>query len=73
MNSCYVIQKCTEAEARRVLEAESWTLSLEELNAFGALIYACGLYGTKGIKVDDLWSSQWGVVFFLATVGRIRF
>jgi hypothetical protein len=33
---------------------ENWTPSLDELDAFIALIYARGLSGTKGINVDDL-------------------
>jgi hypothetical protein len=39
------INKCTEAAAHIVLQGKNWTLTLEELDKFIALIYACGLYG----------------------------
>jgi hypothetical protein len=67
------IKKCTEGEARRVLQNENWTLSQQELDTFIALRYPRGLYSAKEIRLNDLWSSQWGVGFFSATMGRNRF
>lgn len=48
------IQKCTEAEAHRVLGAEEWSLPLEELDAFLAILYVRGATESKGIEVDLL-------------------
>lgn len=67
------IQKCTEAEARRVLGAEEWSLPLEELDAFLAILYVRGATESKGIEVDLLWSEKWGMQFYRSVMSRNRF
>ena len=38
------IQRCTEEEAQRVLQTDNWHVSLHELDAFLAIIYAHGAH-----------------------------
>lgn len=65
------IQKCTEAEGKRVLG--EWSLTLEELEKFIGLLYARGVLGCRNIPVDYLWSNTWGVPIFKDTMSRNRF
>ncbi|XP_076764824.1 uncharacterized protein LOC143431767 [Xylocopa sonorina] len=44
------IKTCTEAEGRRILNNHDWTVSLAELNAFIAILYARGAYEAKPKK-----------------------
>ena len=66
-------KKGTEAEARRVLSDESWTLTLEELEAITAIVYARGASGAKGLSLKSLWDSTWGLGFAKQTMARDRF
>lgn len=66
------IKKCTEAEAALKKE-ENWTISLEEIDAFIAIIYARGAYGCNDIDYDFLWNKTWGPPFFSETMSRNRF
>ena len=50
------IQRCTEEEARRVLQTDDWCLSLHELDAFLAIIYARGAHKATKIKIRELWN-----------------
>ena len=45
----YHIQKCTEAEARKVMNNDFWEVSLIELQAFIALLYSRGVYGGSNV------------------------
>ncbi|CAK9832670.1 PiggyBac transposable element-derived protein 4 [Anthophora retusa] len=67
------IKTCTEAEARRILNNHDWTVSLAELNAFIAILYACGAYEAKNLKLPYLWSEKWGPKFFSETMSRNKF
>jgi len=66
------ILKCTISEAHR-RGNQDWTLSLEELDAFIALIYARGALGSSGLELDELWSEVWGPPIFRETMARNRF
>ena len=66
------IKTCTETEARRILEND-WTLSLAELNAFIAILYARGAYEAKNLRLSYLWSQRWGPEFFSKTMSRNKF
>ena len=55
------IQKCTVAEAHRVLEHDDWSLSLWELDAFLGVMYIRGALESKGMELDLLWSEKYGV------------
>ena len=57
------IKCCTEAEAARAGE-QNWSLAIEELDAFIALVYARGAYGCKSLDYDVLWNVNWGPRFF---------
>ena len=49
------IQTCTVAEARRQLGNDSnWYVTLVELDAFFALLYARGTLGHSNLFADDL-------------------
>ena len=48
------IQRCTEEEIRRVLQTDNWRVSLHELNAFLAIVYARGAHKATKIKVHEL-------------------
>lgn len=67
------IKHCTETEARRVLRNELWSVSLEKLEAFIALLYARGVLGVNRTELDELWSKTWGIPFFNDTMGRNSF
>lgn len=67
------IKKCTEAEAKRVLKNDTWSLPIDELLAFIAILYARGVSGAKGIDLHSLWSNTWGLNFCKETMGRNRF
>ncbi|KAF2894919.1 hypothetical protein ILUMI_11255 [Ignelater luminosus] len=66
------IKKCTETEVRRH-GAENSSLSLEELDAFIALLYARGAYSATNLKLHHMWSNVWGPPVFSQTMGRNRF
>ncbi|KAF2899593.1 hypothetical protein ILUMI_06582 [Ignelater luminosus] len=66
------IKKCTETEARRH-GADNWSLSLEELDAFIALLYARRAYSATNLKLHHMWSNVWGPPVFSQTMGRNRF
>jgi hypothetical protein len=66
------IQKCTQIEARRVLENE-WSVSLRELEKFIGLLYARGIMGGKNLPVKTLWSNNWGSKRFSECMARDRF
>ena len=67
------IQRCTEEEARRVLKTENWPVSLHELHAFLAIVYACGAHKTSKIKVHESWNKLWGIPIISETMARNRF
>ncbi|XP_035229597.1 uncharacterized protein LOC118201582 [Stegodyphus dumicola] len=59
------IQSCTVAEARCQLRDDSnWHVRLEELDAFFALLYACGALCHSKLCADDLWNKNWGPPVF---------
>ena len=70
---CVNLKICTEAEARRQSNDGEWTITLNELDAFLAIIYARGIYGASGRELDSLWSKEWGPPFFSSTMSRNRF
>jgi len=67
------MKMCTEAEARRELSGESWTVSLEALEAITAIVYARGANGAKGLSLKSRWDSTWGLGFVKQTMARNRF
>ncbi|KAK9709358.1 hypothetical protein QE152_g26687, partial [Popillia japonica] len=52
------IEKCTEQEPRRCQEVDDWSVSLQELKAFIAILYARGATGAKGLELESLWSKK---------------
>ena len=50
------VQRCTEEEARRLLQTDDWRVSLHELNALLAIAYARGAHKATKIKVHELWN-----------------
>ena len=44
------IQRCTQEEAQRVLQAGNWRMSLHEPDAFLTVVYACGAHKAAKIK-----------------------
>ncbi|XP_058873952.1 piggyBac transposable element-derived protein 4-like [Acipenser ruthenus] len=73
MRMLHHIQRCTVAEAHRIQNDDSWAMSLEELEAFIAILYVRGAYGGKSLYLESLWSTQWGIAFFIETMSRNRF
>ena len=66
------IQRCTE-EARRVSQTHDWCVSLHELDAFLAIIYARGAHKATKIKIHELWNRLWGIPIISETMVRNRF
>jgi hypothetical protein len=56
-------KRYTEAEAARAGK-QNWSLAIEELDAFIALVYARGAYGCRSVEYDVLWNVNWGLRFF---------
>ncbi len=73
MNMLKLIKKCSDAEANRQLQHNRWSVSLQELDAFIALLYARGAFGAKNLPIHRLWSNTWGISFFCDTMSRNRF
>ena len=67
------IERCTEEEARRVLQIVDWCVSLHELDAFLAIVYARGAHKAAKIKVHELWSKLWGIPIISETMAPNRF
>lgn len=67
------IQNCTQNEARQRLQDNSWTVSMDELYAFVAILYARGSYGASKLDLKKLWDKTWGPSFFKDTMARDRF
>lgn len=66
------VLSCTIAEARRT-HSPDWVITIEELEAFLAIIYVRGAIGAKCLDLDALWSVKWGNDFVKATMSRDRF
>jgi len=58
------IKRCTEAGGARAGE-QNWSLAIEELDAFIALVYARGAYGCRSVDYGVLWNVSWGFAFSL--------
>ena len=67
------IQRYTEEEARRVLQTDDWCVSLHELDAFLAIIYARGAHKATKIKIHELWNRLWEIPIISETTARNRF
>lgn len=67
------IQNCTQNEARHRLQDNSWTVSMDEIYAFVAILYARGTYGASKLDLKKLWDKTWGPSFFKDTMTRDRF
>jgi hypothetical protein len=61
------IQKYTIKEARHQSKSD-WDISLEEIEAFIALVYARGAMCCSSLDLSDLWSKQWGPPIFSETM-----
>ena len=67
------IQRCTEEEAGRVLQTDDWRVSLHELHAFLAIVYARGAHKATKVKVHELWDRLWEIPIISETMARNRF
>ena len=67
------IQRCTEQEARRVLQTDVWRVSLHELDAFLAIFYAHGAHKETKIVEHELWNGLWAILIISETMARNRF
>ena len=61
------IIKCTEEEAFKVLGTKKELYAIK-LNAFIALLYACGAYQAKNLDISYLWNKIWQPAVFSKTV-----
>jgi len=66
------IKHCTEDEAARAGE-QNWSLVIEELDAFIALVYERGAYGCRSVDFNVLWNVNWGPRFYPDTMSRNKF
>ena len=62
------IQRCTEEEARRVLQTDDWRVRLHELNEFLAIVYARGAYKATKIRIHELWNRLWAIPIISETM-----
>ena len=67
------IQRCTEEEARRVLQTDNWRVSLHKLDAFLAIVYARGAHKATKIEVHELWNRLWAIPIISRTMARNKF
>ena len=66
------IKSFTSLEVCRVLRND-WTISITDLHAFIAILYARGAYETKSLKACYLWSKKFGPAFFSITMLKDQF
>ena len=50
------IERCTEEEAQKVLQADDWCVSLHKLDVFLTIVYAHEVHKAAKIKVHELWN-----------------
>lgn len=67
------IKNCTETEARSRLNDDTWSMTLDELEAFLGIWYVRGASGAKGLAVKSLWSTKWGLPLCKMAMARNRF
>ena len=67
------IAKCTITEAHRQLQDETFALTIEELEAFIAVMYARGAKGKSALPLHDLWTENWVVPLCNSVMSRNRF
>ncbi|XP_029441015.1 uncharacterized protein LOC115080763 isoform X2 [Rhinatrema bivittatum] len=67
------IKICTEIEAHRQGEKDDWSVSSSELRAFIAILYVRGATRAKDLKLETLWSDEWGIPFCKNAMSRNRF
>ncbi|GBP34891.1 hypothetical protein EVAR_26480_1 [Eumeta japonica] len=67
------ILECTMEEARCELQDNDWYMTMEELDAFIAVLYIRGAIGAHNLDLDSLWSIKWGNPIIKATMSRNRF
>ena len=48
-------------------------MSLHELDAFLAIVYARGAHKAAKIKMHELWNKLWGISIISETMARNRF
>ena len=65
------IAKCTITKAHR--QHETFALTIEELEAFIAVMYARGATGKKTLSLHDLWTENWGVPLCKSDMSRNQF
>lgn len=67
------ITKCTVTEAHRQPQNQTFALTVEELEAFIAVMYARGVAGKSDLPLHDLWTERWGVPLCKSAISRNRF
>ena len=67
------IAKCTITEAHRQLQHEIFALTIEELEAFIAVMYARWATRKSALPLHDLWIENWGVPLCKSAMSRNRF
>ena len=67
------IAKSTIFEAHRQLQDETFALTIEELKAFIAVMYARGPTGKSALPLHDLWTENWSVPLCKSAMSRNRF
>lgn len=68
------IVECTNKEAQRQLNSNSWETNFEEIRGFIGLVLIRGASVSSKVKVNDLWSSGiLGLPIFKRTMSRKRF
>ena len=67
------IAKCAITEAHRQPQNETFALTIEELEACMAVIYARGATGNSVLPLHDLWTENWGVPLCKRAMSRNRF
>ena len=66
-------QKCTIAEAQRVMGDPNWRIFLDDLEKFLGLIIARGVIGGRTLPILSMWKRLWGCTLFSKTMPRHRF
>ena len=57
------IRKCNVAETHRVSGRMNWDMTFDELDKFIGLVIARRILGQRGLPVESLWDTTWGVQF----------
>ena len=69
----HLTRKCPVTKAHRQMQSQTFSLTVEELESFIAVVYAWGVTGKSGLPLPEVWTEKWGVPLWKTAMARNRF